>query len=296
MKPLHAVINIGNAANQVHPTHTPEWVSPCSMQFLQMAETRRTAIKAQEYFHLRRSPIPRQLSRGGAAPLSDDTGLESVVIDPPVGFVEAADPNIANSQPDLSQCLINANEMANQWTQIAGPPLSSTQIASTASTASTNTSPSNTATPSCAAANSVPTGVPQDLVKYNIPAWCGLLGREGERVGCDNKHHNGFYLSTSCDMHIPNTSVDFNYPDVIMTLGIAITKGSIFTINETTCNQVLLTILNYCPPRAAVSGKPFMKYGGNKTVDDGAGDAALFSMKLTSDPGSPGNQPGDPGN
>lgn len=34
-----------------------------------------------------------------------------------------------------------------------------------------------------------------------------------------------------------------------------------------------------------------MKYGGNETVDDGAGHTALFSMKLTSDPGSPGNQP-----
>ena len=30
-------------------------------------------------------------------------------------------------------------------------------------------------------------------------------------------------------------------------------------------------------------------------MDDGAGHTALFSMKLTSDPGSPGNQPGDPG-
>lgn len=39
-----------------------------------------------------------------------------------------------------------------------------------------------------------------------------------------------------------------------------------------------------------------MKYGGNKTVDDRAGDTALFSIKLTSNPGSPGNRPGDPGN
>lgn len=31
------------------------------------------------------------------------------------------------------------------------------------------------------------------------------------------------------------------------------------------------------------------------TVDDGAGHEALFSLKLTSDPGNPGNQPGDPG-
>lgn len=92
-----------------------------------------------------------------------DTAPESVVTDPLVGFVEASDPNVANSQPDLSQCAaIKPNEMVNQWTQTAGPPLSSTKGASTAST---TTNPSITASPSCAAANSVPTGVPQDLVK-----------------------------------------------------------------------------------------------------------------------------------
>ena len=38
-----------------------------------------------------------------------------------------------------------------------------------------------------------------------------------------------------------------------------------------------------------------MKYGGSKTLDDGPKHAALFSLKLTSNPGNPGNQPGDSG-
>ena len=296
MELLHASFHSGNAQNQVDPTHTLLWVSSTPpSHILEMADIRRKAIKAQEYFHLSRSPIPRQIIRGGAAPLSDDTAPESVVVDPPVGFVEASDPNVANSQPELIQCAaIKPNEMVNQWTQIAGPPHSSTRSASTASTASTTTNPSITASPSCAADNSVPTGVPQDLVKFNITEWCGLLGVEGERVGCDNKHHDGFYLSTSCD--IPNLALDYYYPGVIMTLEVAITKGSIFTVNETTCDQALHAVLNYCPPPSAVPGETFMKYGGNKTVDDGAGHTALFSMKLTSNPGSPGIQPRDSGN
>lgn len=218
-----------------------------------MAEIRRKAIKAQEHFHLRRSPIPRQIIRGGAAPLSNDTPLESVVIDHPVGFVEASNPNIASSQPDSSQCRISANKMTNQWTQIAGPPLVPLSSTTSAPTASTTKNPSTAATPSCAAANSVPMGVPQYLVKVNMAEWCGSLGREGESVGCDDKYDGGFYLSTSCE--IPNVPLDYNYPDVIMTLEVAITKSSTFAANETICNQGLLTVLNYCPPAMRHRGK-----------------------------------------
>lgn len=115
----------------------------------------------------------------------------------------------------------------------------------------------------------------------------------GEGVGCDNKNHNWFYLSTSCD--IPSIALDYNYPDVIMTLNISIIQGSVFTVNATSCNSTLSNVLNDCKPLSAPTVTTLMKYGGNKTLDDGMGDAALYSMKLTSNPGNPGNQPGDPG-
>ena len=252
----------------------------------------------------------------GATSLSNDTTVSDV----PAGFVEASDPNVANSQPDLSQCAaINAQEMTNQWTQIAGPPLSSITGAPSATpseTSSSTTSPSTVsaieasstatsrfATPSiaaflsCAKPDSVPTGVPQDLAQANITAWCGTLGQMGEVVGCDNKHHNGFYLSTICD--IPSIALDFDYPDVIMTLNISIAEGSVFTVNATSCNSALSNVLDDCGPLSTPSGTPLgttlMKYGGNMTLNDGMGHAGLFSMKLTSNPGNPGNQPGDPG-
>ena len=119
----------------------------------------------------------------------------------------------------------------------------------------------------------------------------------GEVVGCDNKHHSGFYLSTSCA--IPSIALDYDYPDVIMTLDISIAEGSVFTVNATSCNSVLSNVLNDCAPKSTPPSSPpgtiLMKYGGNETLDDGMGHAALFSMKLTSNPGNPGNQPGDPG-
>lgn len=112
-------------------------------------------------------------------------------------------------------------------------------------------------------------------------------------VGCDNKPHDGFYLSTSCG--IPSIALDYDYPDVIMTLNVSITQGATFTMNYTACTQTLGAVLNGCAPFNATAGQTLWKYGGNETVDDGAGNAALFSMRLTSNPGNPGNQPGDPG-
>lgn len=47
----------------------------------------------------------------------------------------------------------------------------------------------------------------------------------------------------SCD--IPNVALDYYHPGVFTTLEVAIIEGSIFTVNETTRNQVLDAVLNY---------------------------------------------------
>ena len=78
-----------------------------------------------------------------------------------------------------------------------------------------------------------------------------------------------------------------------MWLNISLASGSTsFTINETECDAALGTVLNGCPP---TSGTPLLKYGGQIPVSDGDGNVANFQINLVSDPGDPGNQPGDPG-
>lgn len=125
----------------------------------------------------------------------------------------------------------------------------------------------------------VPSGIPRNQLATNVTDFCASMDRLGQKIGCDNQKHDGFFLSTDCPL--TTEGLLYDYTNEFAWINVTLVEGRSFIVNSTTCNAALSKILIDCLPLASLKSFPTQsRFGGSLVVADGAGGAANFTLTL----------------